>query len=131
MKSCIALLAFCALSIPAFSAPQLYNSGNDFLAVCSAVDKDTNLTDAEMIKNLQCLAYIQGLIDGATYETAWIWMEGKKTVHPIPFCRPEGVGNLQLLRIALKFVRDNPENAHLETSALIFRSLERAFPCSK
>ena len=129
MKACVALVVLCTLSIPAFANP-LDRSGNDFLAECSALDRDSGLTNIEMAKNMQCLSYIQGLIDGATYEIA-TQVEDKKQAHTFPFCRPEGVGNMQLLRVALKYVRDNPEKAHLLTVALIFTALKNAFPCSK
>ena len=130
MKRCIALLAFCALSIPAFANP-LDRSGIDFLAECSALDKDSGLTNIEMAKNMTCLSYVQGLIDGATYGIALTQVESKMRAQPFPFCRPEGVGNMQLLRVALKYVRDNPEKAHVETVVLVFTALKNAFPCSE
>lgn len=122
-------MVFCTLSIPAFANP-LDRSGNDFLAECSALAKDSGLTNIEMAKNMTCFSYIQGLIDGATYEIASTQAENKKQVLTLPFCRPEGVGNMQLLRVALKYVRDNPEKAHFPTVVLIFTALKNAFPCS-
>ncbi len=58
-----------AVSTTAFANP-LDRSGNDFLAKCSALDKDSGFTDVEMARNMECLSYIRGLIDGATYEIA-------------------------------------------------------------
>ena len=112
-------------------ANPLDRSGNDFLAECSALDKDSGLTNIEMAKNMTCLTYIQGLIDGATYEIASMQVENKTKAQPFSFCRPGGVGNMQLLRIALKYVRDNPEKAHLPTVVLIFTALKNSFLCSK
>jgi Rap1a immunity proteins len=133
MKPCVALLVFCTLSIPAFSANHLYNSGNDFLSECSGLDRanDSTLTNVEMAKNMQCLSYVEGLIDGAFYESVRTKADGKLKMGSLPFCRPEGVNNLQLARVALKYVRDNPEKAHLTTAVLVFEALKNAFPCSE
>jgi hypothetical protein len=128
----VVLMVFCTLSIPAFSANRLYDSGNNFLSECSALDRanDSNLTNVEMAKNMQCLSYVEGLIDGAFYESVRTLADGKLKVDSLPFCRPEGVSNLQLIRVALKYVRDNPEKAHLTTAVLVFEALKIAFPCS-
>jgi Rap1a immunity proteins len=133
MKPCIALLVCCTLSIPAFSANHLYDSGNDFLAECSGLDRanDSTLTNVEMAKNMQCISYVIGLIDGAFYQSVRVEADGKTTVGVLPFCRPVGVGDLQLIRVALKFVRDNPEKAHLTTPVLVFGAFKNAFPCSE
>src|SRR6266853_1034281 len=128
MKPCVVLVFFCTLSIPAFADP-LEKSGNDFLAECSAMDKESGLTNIEMAKNMTCISYIQGLIDGVTYEIASTHVDNKKQAKPFPFCSPESVGNMQLLRVALKYVRDNPEKAHLPTAVLIFTALKKSFPC--
>jgi len=132
MKTYVAVVVFCALSIPAF-AKSLADSGNAFLAECSALDRahDSNLTDLEKVQNMQCLSYLEGLIDGAFYENVRIEMKGKAKAQPLPYCRPEGVGNIQLARVALKYVRDNPEKGHLPTAVLVFTALGNAFPCSK
>jgi hypothetical protein len=123
---CIALVY--AVSTPAFANP-LDRSGNDFLAKCSALDKDAGFTDVEMARNMECLSYIRGLIDGATYEIAATDLGKTKKAEALPFCRPKGVGDVQFLRAALKYVRDNPEKAHLPTVVLIFAALRNAFPC--
>jgi hypothetical protein len=135
MKSCVALVVFCALSIPAFPASQLSDSGNDFLSECSTLDKEaSSLTNVEMLKNLSCVFYIRGLMDGTTYEDARILAESsvKLKLPAYPFCLPaESVQFLQLGRVVLKYIRDNPEKAHLQTSVLVFAAVRNAFPCSK
>jgi hypothetical protein len=123
---------FLALSVPAFSANHLYDSGNDFLSECSALERanDSNLTHLDMAKNVQCLSYVQGSIDGAFYENARIGMTGKAKAPPLPYCLPEDVSGIQLARVVLKYVRNNPEKAHMATVVLVFMALEDAFPCS-
>jgi hypothetical protein len=47
-----------------------------------------------------------------------------------PFCEPH-VTNAQLLQILLKYIRDNPEKAHLRTAVLYLAAMEKAFQCTK
>ena len=133
MKRCLALVVFCTLSIPAFSINHLYDSGNDFLSECSALDKEASLTSSEMFKNVQCISYTRGLIDGSIHENARINFESKikLPLPPFPFCLPDDAKDLQVGRVVLKYIRDNPENAHVATSALVFAALRKAFPCSR
>ena len=132
MKTCAAFVIFCTLSVSAFAAP-LSDSGNAFLAECSALDRpnDPRLTNIEMAKNMQCLSYMEGLMDGALYENMRIGAESRTNMRSLEFCRPEGVNNIQLVRVALKYVRDNPGRAHLPTVVLVFAAMKGAFPCSR
>lgn len=133
MKVCLALVVFCTLSAPAFSENHLNVSGNDFLSECSEVDRanDSNLAPVEQAKIMQCLSYMQGVVDGVVHENVRIEMRGKTKAPPIPYCVPGDVSRLQLVRIALKYVRGNPEKAHEPTVVLVLKALENAFPCTK
>ena len=132
MKRCLALVVFCTLSIPAFSINHLYDSGNDFLSECSALDKEASLTRSEMFKNVQCISYTRGLIT-ALPRDARINFESKikLPLPPFQFCLPDDAKDLQVGRVVLKYIRDNLENAHVATSALVFAALRKAFPCSR
>jgi hypothetical protein len=132
MKTCAFLVVFCALSVPAFSANHLYDTGNEFLSECSAVDRanDSNLTLVEKANIMQCLSYVQGVIDGVVYENTRVGMTGNSKAPPLP-CAPGDVSRLQLVRVALKYVRDNPEKAHMATVVLVMTALENAFSCPR
>jgi hypothetical protein len=61
MNNCLYIVLFCSLSVPAYSA-SLYNSENDFLSECSALDKEPNLTVTEMSKNIVCVTLPTGTL---------------------------------------------------------------------
>jgi hypothetical protein len=41
-----------------------------------------------------------------------------------------GVENAQLVKVVLKYIRDNPEDAHHSTRVLIIGALAKVYPCS-
>ena len=75
-----------------------------------------------------CVGYVRGVIDGTidAWNTLLRSANGSQ-----PFCAPAGVTVGQEQRIVLKYIKDHPEREHLLTSALVFRALSEAFPCSK
>lgn len=115
-------LLLCAFSGISF-AEHLGKSGNEFLVECSAVGKDSGLTDSEMTKNMVCMSYVEGLVDGIRVELA-AHVKGRTE----PFCFTD-VTSMQLLRVTLKFIRENPEQANLHTAVLMLKAWEKAFPC--
>jgi Ssp1 endopeptidase immunity protein Rap1a len=46
-----------------------------------------------------------------------------------PFCVPDAADNEQMIRITLKYIRNNPEEAHKTTAVLIVEAVRVAFPC--
>jgi hypothetical protein len=102
-------------------------SGNAFVRFCSAVDKDKN-TEEEIPHVWGCLGYVEGLVEGMDggyffYENS---MKGPVTR---AFCVPPDTSHGQLVRIVLKFIRNNPEEAHKRTAFLIVEAINKAFPC--
>jgi hypothetical protein len=105
-------------------------SGNAFLRDCSVVEK-VERTNAEETRAVGCVMYIRGALAGAAYEEGR--MEGLYK-HPVTssHCFPEaGVEADQLVRIILKYVRDNPAKAHELTIGQVMSALCEAFPCPK
>ena len=117
-----------ALVSPAFA--KVAASGTEFLTECAVVDKETDLTDREMWSQDSCLGYVEGVALGAKAETLRINAANKSSV-PMPFSLPTGVSVKQLVRVTLKYIRDNPEQAHLNSSFLILDALGKAFPLAK
>lgn len=101
------------------------DSGNAFLGLCSTLEKGETtaaITDHE----LECVFYIKGFVSGVEVEYAGIM---EQTTAPIPFCRPENTENGQLVKIVLKYIRQNPKDAHQPTKFVAMRALQKAFPC--
>ena len=120
----IALLLCCGSVASARTEEYPDDSGNAFLRLCSIVEQEKTalITGHE----LECVFYIKGFVSGVEMEYA-ATME--KSAAPMPFCRPENTENAQLVRIVLKYVRENPQDAHQLTMYVAMRAFQKAFPC--
>jgi len=118
-----------ALSLPLYTqtleSPD--TSGNAFARVCSAMDRD-NKNQVEFLQTMSCVFYVNGFADGVEREASFA---EDKTARRVPkaFCRPDVAENGQLVRVVLKYIHDNPEQAHEVTMHLMVRALAKAFPC--
>jgi len=126
------VVLFCALTaLPAFPTEQPYESGNAYLRVCSVLEKDADTIQGDNeLRFIQCLAYVQGLYDGIVFEAEYATMFDKRTAAR-PFCVPENLETGQMARILLKFLRNNPDKAHLQTKMLFGAALKDVFACPK
>jgi len=122
-------LLFFLLRVPLSAQTQDYpdTSGNAFLRLCSGADKE-NKTDADYGHVLACTGYITGFVSGVDYERSFAHATTNRSV-PLPFCTPDNVENGQLIRVVLKFIRDNPADANKPTAWLIMDALGKAYPC--
>jgi len=102
-------------------------SGNAFARVCSAMDKNDK-NQLELLQTMSCVFYVNGFADGVDREATFAEEKANRRV-PKAFCRPDVAENGQLVRIVLKYIHDNPEQAHEVTKYLIARALTKAFPC--
>jgi hypothetical protein len=78
--------------------------------------------------SIACISYVAGFVDGVNVHTGFAAYKMKQKM-PKLFCLPEGVEDGQLVRIVLKFVRNNPEDAHRRTEVLIARALRESYLC--
>jgi hypothetical protein len=85
----------------------LPTSGNVYLSRC----------EKEQARPIECFSYVAGVVDGL-----------KMTPAPV-YCAPEGVTYAQDVRIAVKYMQDNPKYLAAETRYLITSALVDAFPC--
>ena len=132
------LLLFCMFMFPARASdeqsPADISTGNSFLRTCSAIDKMENgeMTNSEMVFVAGCSGYLEGLGAGTALAASTAAAKGSPEIlDKIAFCIPDGVNFGQEVRVVLKFIRENPEKAHLPTGVLATIALKRAFPCSK
>jgi hypothetical protein len=104
-----------------------YDSGNAFLRICSTVEKEQR-TVAETQHALECMFYIAGFVQGVEIGNTATKVQ-KQIQAPMPFCRPDNVENAQLVKIVLKYIRENPEDAHQPTMMVAMWAFQNAFPC--
>jgi hypothetical protein len=127
------LFTVVVLSVPSLAQSEdgPEQSGNNFVRRCSAIDRDKvsqGLKEDELVDVGFCLGYIGGIVNGFTAE--WTYSEAyTKHKVPRPFCTPDGIERGQVGKILLKFIRENPENAHEPTLLLLTKALRKAYPC--
>jgi hypothetical protein len=100
-----------------------WTSGNAFVRYCSSIDKDSR-DSVEMQQKATCASYVMGLDDGAFLRVA-----GLPDIEP--YCYKGGTEGLeqgQIVRILLKYIRNNPEKADQIVPALFLSAMRQAFP---
>jgi Rap1a immunity proteins len=109
---------------------QHLQTGNGFVRDCADIDAQRGeITDRSLANIAVCTGYMMGLHDGISVMVA-VANQSNKTAIKVPFCLPDSVTLGQEVRVVLKYVRANPEKAHMDTSVLAIKALEEAFPCS-
>mgnify|MGYP006951235648 CR=1 FL=1 len=128
-QTVIALLLICCSSFAWAQVTETpVESGNGFVRRCASTEKDsTAMTDVERGYAAACLFYLNGFVTGVNYGTGFAEEKTKQRV-PSPFCIPKGVETGQLTKIVLKYIRNNPETAHLPTPRLITNALGEVYP---
>jgi hypothetical protein len=94
--------------------------------VCSSVYKidgdKFKITEDDVANVALFSGYLLGLKEGTEVAFAGGQM----------FCFPDqGIELGQQVKIVIKYIKANPEKAHLPTAVLAAHALQRAFPCSK
>lgn len=106
---------------------QQERNGSSYLQLCSATVKELDggrLTEVEGIDALHCSAYVSGFVDAVRVTSK------RKAADEV--CLPEGGVQLsQVVRIFVKYLRDNPQTLHQEARTLLLTALLKAFPCAK
>lgn len=116
-----------------FTQPQetLETSGNVFLRICSVAAREDDrkqLSSDQTMAITACINYVNGFADGVDAEMRFVMNATKQSTHG-PFCLPEGVKEIQMVRVVLKYIRDNPAAARRNTKSLIMFSLGERYPC--
>ena len=113
LQSFILALFVLVMSIPAEAD---YYTGNDLAEDCEAKNN--------MLKQGACIGFVTGLNQGV-FLTSSI-SKSKKI-----FCAPRGVSVGQLVKVAVKFMKENPEVLHLSAGIILMRAYRVAFPCNE
>jgi hypothetical protein len=108
-----------------------YKSGNTFARDCFSMSKQTTeMTTVEINLNVKCAVYVRGLFDGIQSERTRVVVRDPTKVSPAFFCEENfnDVENGQVVRILLKYIRDNPAKADEPVGALFMFAMREAFP---
>ena len=129
LASLFVLVLLCCSNVSSQTTDDLAHSGNDFVRICSVIDKDTKEKNPlEVAQALSCLNYVEGFVHGVYEEVSYAHAVTDKEP-PKPFCLPGDVEDAQTVRVVLKYVHDHPDKAHMATATLIVLALASSFPC--
>ncbi|PYY69969.1 hypothetical protein CRX42_13770 [Pseudomonas jessenii] len=107
----------------AVSAAEASYDGNELLGQCQqyikAADKERNY---DPIAAGLCLGFIHGVDETVTYLRGDLAKDAK-------FCTPKDITNGQVVRIVVKYLKDNPKLLHKSRGALVWLALNDAYPC--
>ena len=121
MKAWIGVVALVGLA----ACNHAVADGNDLLKQCQAM---VGFVDSEGKKGSSygagyCMGVIAGVV-GLRSVTNPTFPSEYQTCLPTP-----SPPTIQAARIAVKFLRDNPEKLNLDDGVLMLMALQRAFPC--
>jgi hypothetical protein len=127
------LVFSCILATPVHAQKNISTSGNEYLA-CSVIDKpQQQFTQIDFLEMGMCEGFMLGLKDGVGLSFSFMKKDDSGSMEDMGICFPAGdTADLgQIIRIVLKYIRQNPEQAHLPSAALVLMATKAAFPCAK
>jgi hypothetical protein len=131
MKRQAVVLLIALVGAPAHSQKTIAdgNSLDDACRFQRQQESGVKLSSAEFGKATFCVGYIRGVLDE-------LWMQqnrpdeiGLKSVGHAKICISDDISNAQAVKVALKYLHDNPAKLQLPANYLIRLSMEEAFPC--
>lgn len=98
-------------------------TGNDILNSCAAVIEPSGLSDEKSaMEGMHCIGYVNGLNDMAVVASH---ITNKQL-----YCLPAtGLESGQVVRVFLKWLKDNPAQLHETARTSFLIAMRQAFPC--
>ncbi len=126
MKRLIIAVALLVSSQPSFTENSLdFNKGSGLLEYCNALLRGIDgekVTQEEINKAGVCIGYITGFNSYNNLVTNF---------NTNLFCPPSGVYIGILVRVVVKYLKDNPAYLHQPSSGLTISALMEAYPCKE
>lgn len=112
------------------SAPAAAMSGAELLANCAEVLKRADSARVDPYRAGQCMGFVQGFGEGVKIAALGASADRQEYEKRRFFCVPEGVTNLQVVRVVVKSLREqSQERLQQEAGVLVGLALRRAYPC--
>ncbi|WP_047528492.1 Rap1a/Tai family immunity protein [Pseudomonas sp. 11/12A] len=100
--------------------------GNELLMQCQnyvmLVDGGTARTDVHFDAGV-CGGFVQGVAN-----TVYFYSDELKK--DLMFCIPDTAPAIQLVRVVVKYLKDNPKDLNVDRMTLVWRSFMDAYPCN-
>lgn len=104
--------------------------GNSLLTKCSLavrVFDGEKLSSADAAEGSFCMGYLLGSHD-TDYMVQTLEEHGKITLMKHA-CVPSNVSTAQIIRVVVKYLRDNPERLNMPAPVLVTDAIRSSFPC--
>lgn len=97
--------------------------GNELLTQCQSyiklIDDEKNYSS---VNAGACGGFVQG-VDSTVQFYSEVLKKDEK------YCTPDGVTNTQIVRVVVKFLKDNPQILNKNKTSLVWMALMDAYPC--
>jgi hypothetical protein len=106
-------------------------TGNDLLEDCNnaILSFDNNGEKGDLDKTLVCVSYVRGIVDSNASFSALLGEAYKKNFAAL--CIPSKTNFTQMIRIIVKYLKDNPKSLNQHPIVDAQMALHYAFPCKK
>lgn len=113
-------------------APARATTGSELLADCTEVIKGAEGASADPYKAGLCMGFLQGFGEGVKVSALGASPNLGEYEKRRFYCMPEGVTNLQLVRVIVKALRPlSAQRLQEEAGVLVGIELRRAYPCKR
>ena len=99
----------------------VFESGNDLRGYCSKYTDSFPTTPPDAWRSGLCSSYVVAISDVMT----------RNAVNNLRACIPRGNTQDQIVKIAIKHLREHPEKLNFSAYSLVAVALSEAFPCKK
>lgn len=132
MKIIVLVCSLLTLAVPSAAKEpwDWHGDGNSLLNFCNyelQLYDGVEISAADQVKAGFCTGFITGVGDLNT--TLNEIQKDKNAGFVGSPCMPTGVTTGQVVRVVVKFLKDNPENLHMPAAALTIGAIRKAFPC--
>jgi hypothetical protein len=119
-------------------------TGIDLMHVCNDAVKfydnnGNNLTPEQSMHAVMCSSFVSGVFQANLANLGVVF--GVRSPKEIPvkgirqkmYCLPDGINEPsleQIIRVVLKYLKDNPKDLSVRAGILVYAALLKAFPCT-
>jgi hypothetical protein len=130
MRAFLWTVAFLSVSGCLVAQSDWTGDGNTLLRTCSLAVRifdGEKLSSGDAVDGGFCLGYIMGSHDMDI--AVQVMEEHEKTTLMKHSCVPSNASTAQVVRVVVKYLRDNPERLNMPASVLITDAVRSSFPC--
>jgi hypothetical protein len=130
MRILLGSAALVLISVSMFAQDTWNGNGESLLRNCSVqvrVLDGEKVSSAEAVDGGICVGYLWGVHDIEFF--VQMFEEHQKVAVMRHSCVPSNASTGQIVRVVVKYLRDNPKHLNMPASVLVTDAIRSAFPC--